>query len=61
MMNAYPELDGDVVAASRHILTDILRLELGFDGLVVSDYEAVDMIHNFHLIAPDKPPRHAWH
>ena len=54
MMNAYPELDGDVVAASRHILTDILRLELGFDGLVVSDYEAVDMIHNFHLIAPDK-------
>ena len=53
MMNAYPELDGEVVAASRRILTDILRHELGFDGLVVSDYEAVDMIHNFHHIAPD--------
>ena len=54
IMNAYPELDGEVVAASRHILTDILRHELGFDGLVVSDYEAVDMIHNFHHIASDK-------
>jgi beta-xylosidase len=54
IMNAYPELDGEVVAASRRILTDILRHELGFDGLVVSDYEAVEMIHNFHHIAPDK-------
>lgn len=53
IMNAYPELDGEVVAASRRILTDILRNELGFDGLVVSDYEAIDMIHNFHYIAPD--------
>ena len=54
IMNAYPELDGDVVAASRHILTDILRNELGFNGLVVSDYEAVIMLHNFHRIAVDK-------
>jgi beta-glucosidase len=53
-MNAYPELDGEVVAASPRILTDILRRELGFDGLVVSDYEAVDMIHNFHYVAADK-------
>jgi beta-glucosidase len=55
IMNAYPELDGEVVAASRRILTDILRHELGFDGLVVSDYEAVIMIHNFHQMAADKP------
>ena len=54
IMNAYPELDGEVVAASRRILTDILRHELGFDGLVVSDYEAVSMIHNFHHIAADQ-------
>lgn len=54
MMNAYPELDGEVVAASRRILTDILRGELGFDGLVVSDYEAVLMVHNFHNLAADK-------
>ena len=53
IMNAYPELDGEVVATSRRILTDLLREELGFDGLVVSDYEAIIMLHNFHNIAAD--------
>jgi beta-glucosidase len=51
IMNAYPELDGEVVAASRRILTDLLREELGFDGVVVSDYEAIIMLHNFHKVA----------
>ncbi|MEJ2605241.1 MAG: glycoside hydrolase family 3 N-terminal domain-containing protein [Anaerolineales bacterium] len=54
MMNAYPELDGVVVAASHQILTDMLRGELGFDGLLVSDYEAIEMIHNFHFAAADE-------
>ncbi|TET37003.1 MAG: beta-glucosidase [Anaerolineales bacterium] len=54
IMNSYPELDGEVVAASRRILTDLLRNELGFDGLVVSDYEAISMIHNFHYVAEDQ-------
>ncbi len=53
IMNSYPELDGEVVATSRRILTEILRGELGFDGLVVSDYEAVAMIQTFHKMAPD--------
>jgi beta-glucosidase len=54
IMNAYPELDGEVVAASRRILTDLLRETLGFDGLVVSDYDAIVMIHNYHNMAADK-------
>ncbi len=54
IMNAYPELDGEVVAASRSILTNLLREKLGFDGLVVSDYEAVVMIHNYHHMAAGK-------
>ncbi|MCE1254948.1 MAG: glycoside hydrolase family 3 C-terminal domain-containing protein [Anaerolineae bacterium] len=54
MMCAYPQLDGEVVAASRRILTDLLRQSLGFDGLVVSDYHAINMIHNYHYMAPDK-------
>ncbi len=53
VMNAYPELDGEVVAASRRILNDLLRDELGFSGVVVSDYEAVMMLHNFHYVAED--------
>ena len=54
MMNAYPELDGEVVATSRRILTDLLRGGLGFDGLVVSDYLAITMIHDYHKVAVDK-------
>jgi len=54
IMNSYPELDGEVVATSRRILTDLLRDELGFGGVVVSDYEAVLMIHNFHNAAIDR-------
>ncbi len=54
IMCAYPELDGDVVAASRRIMTDLLRGELGFEGLVVSDYQAVEMIHDYHRAAADK-------
>jgi len=53
IMNAYPEIDGEVVAASRRVLTDLLRGQLGFDGLIVSDYEAIIMLHNFHNIATD--------
>ena len=54
MMNAYPELDGEVVAASRRIITGILRDQLGFEGLVVSDYEAIQMIHSYHSMATDR-------
>ena len=54
VMNAYSELDGVVVAASRAVLTDLLRGELGFDGIVVSDYRAVAMLNDFHSVAPDK-------
>jgi len=53
IMNAYPELDGDLVAASRAVLTDLLRHELGFEGLVVSDYESISMIHDPYRVAPD--------
>jgi len=54
VMNAYPELDGEVVAASRAILTDMLRGKLGFDGLVVSDYLAIPMIHNYYHAVQDE-------
>ncbi len=54
MMNAYSELDGVVVASSRAILTDLLRGEIGFDGLVVSDYRAISMLYDFHRVADDE-------
>jgi beta-glucosidase len=54
VMNAYNELDGEVVAASGAIMTDLLRGELGFKGIVVSDYSAIAMIANYHHAAPDE-------
>lgn len=51
MMNSYSELDGQVVAASRAIMTDLLRDKLRFDGVVVSDYDAVKMIQTHHRMA----------
>lgn len=53
VMNAYSEVDGEVIAASRRFLTDLLRNQLGFDGLVVADYFSIRMIHDYHHLAPD--------
>jgi beta-glucosidase len=52
IMNSYPELDGEVVAASSYYLKTLLREKLGFEGLLVSDYEAIHMLNNYHFIAP---------
>ena len=54
IMNAYHELDGVPCSASRWLLTDLLRGELGFDGLLVSDYFAVHMLDEYHHIAATK-------
>ncbi len=54
VMNAYHELDGIPCGANRQLLTDILRHEWGFNGIVVSDYEAINMLYEYHHVAKDK-------
>jgi beta-glucosidase len=54
VMNAYSEIDGVPCGASTELLTDILRNEWGFEGVVVSDYYAVDSLQSYHRAAPDK-------
>ena len=44
LMPGYHEFHGTKCVASSEILTDILRGYLGFDGMVVSDYTAIDQI-----------------
>lgn len=53
LMNSYPEIDGDVVAASQTYLNDLLRGELGYEGLIVSDYQAISMLKTYHFIIDD--------
>jgi beta-glucosidase len=42
------EINGIPVHANRFLLTDLLRGELGFEGVVVSDWEDVIRIHTWH-------------
>jgi beta-glucosidase len=53
VMNAYHEIDGVPCAASEELLTDILRGEWGFDGIVVSDYFSIRQLMTVHRITSD--------
>lgn len=53
VMNSYTDIDGVPVAADESLLTGILRDRWGFDGVVVSDYFAVDFLRSMHRVAED--------
>ncbi len=44
VMCSYCSMNGEPVVASKTLLTDILRDDMGFEGIVVSDYVAVDRL-----------------
>lgn len=44
VMCSYCSINGEPVAGSKHLLTDILRNQMGFKGFVVSDYVAIDRL-----------------
>jgi beta-glucosidase len=46
------EIDGEPVHASRYWLTEVLRGELGFDGVIVTDWEDIYFLHTRHRVAP---------
>ncbi|WP_218961839.1 glycoside hydrolase family 3 protein [Actinomyces ruminis] len=53
VMNSYSDIDGEPVAASRHLLTEVLRERWGFAGTVVSDYWSVRFLEAMHHVAGD--------
>ncbi len=50
IMPCYCAINGEPTSASHTLLTDLLRQEMGFDGLTVSDYGAVGNAHSVHHI-----------
>ncbi len=54
IMPAYQEMDGVPCSVSKTLLTDILRREWGFEGMVVSDYFAINQLVDYHHRAADK-------
>jgi len=51
VMPAYHEIDGVPCHANKWLLTDVLRSQWGFEGIVVSDYFAVQQLHTIHRVA----------
>jgi len=50
MMNSYGTIDGELIIASKHILTDLLRDEMGFGGVVVSDYMSINLAVDLNVV-----------
>jgi len=52
VMPSYNEIDGVPSHANRWLLHDVLRGEWKFEGIIVSDYTAVDELATLHHVAP---------
>jgi beta-glucosidase len=53
LMPSYNEVDGVPSHANKWLLTDLLRKEWGFKGMIVSDYYGVEQLANKHFVAED--------
>jgi len=51
------EINGEPVHASKYLLTEVLRKELGFQGMIVTDWEDIKRLHDRHNVA--STPREA--
>ena len=51
IMPAYSEFDGIPLHASEFLLRKLLRGELGFEGVVISDFEGIRFLHDTHRTA----------
>ncbi|WP_336773050.1 glycoside hydrolase family 3 N-terminal domain-containing protein [Paenibacillus sp. MMO-58] len=54
VMKTYSSIDGEAVAGSKRILTQLLRDEMGFQGLVVSDYTSIAEQHTRLMVSGSK-------
>ncbi|MGB6598204.1 MAG: glycoside hydrolase family 3 N-terminal domain-containing protein [Candidatus Acidiferrum sp.] len=54
VMASYNEIDGIPSHSNKHLLTDILRHEWGFDGVLVSDYFGITELIRIHHVVGTK-------
>jgi len=54
VMGAYTAYDGIPATANQHLMKDILRNELGFDGLLMTDWETIPNLIKAGVAADDK-------
>ncbi|MDI9470817.1 MAG: glycoside hydrolase family 3 N-terminal domain-containing protein [Bacillota bacterium] len=53
VMGAYNRVDGEPCCGSEHLLAEILRGQMGFEGHVVSDCGALSDFHLYHRVTED--------
>ncbi|WP_027796999.1 glycoside hydrolase family 3 N-terminal domain-containing protein [Paraburkholderia acidipaludis] len=53
VMPAYHDIDGVPCHTNRELLQGVLRDKWGFDGLIVADYAAVNLLYTHHGVARD--------
>ena len=53
IMESYTEYDGVPNMANRNSLETMLRQDLGFDGMLVTDYQEIENLIGFHKVAID--------
>lgn len=51
VMENYISINGIPVVASSKILQDLLRRDMGFDGMVVTDWSEINNLHDYHRVA----------
>jgi beta-glucosidase len=49
VMNSYGAIDGELIIKSKRILNELLRDEMGFEGIVVGDYMSINRIVDLKL------------
>ena len=54
IMATYNEIDGVPATVNHWLLQDVMRGQFGFDGLIVSDYDAVKFLIEPHHVATNK-------
>jgi beta-xylosidase len=54
VMPAYHDVDNEPCHGSHFLLTEVLRKQWGFDGLVVADYAGINLLYAHHGVAKDK-------
>ncbi|MCM1049234.1 MAG: glycoside hydrolase family 3 C-terminal domain-containing protein [Clostridiales bacterium] len=60
VMPCYCSINGEPLSASYGLLTELLREDMGFEGLCVSDYGAVGGVHNVQHVAETEGEAGLW-
>lgn len=50
-MESYNDVGGVPMVSSTEYLRDMLRLDMGFDGLLVTDWAEIENLHSWHKVA----------